>query len=325
MINLFITILNMSLTGAFVIGAICFARWILRKSPKILLYVLWIVAGFRLMFPFSIESTFSLMPFGTRMISADIIMEPVSLVNEFSAVTLMHGESWLQIGIMVGTLGWLVGAVVMLFQGMSSLVILKGRLKEAVLIDENIYETETLKTPLVIGGFSPKIYLPTHLSAKEREYIILHEQAHIKRGDHMVKFFAYFILCIHWFNPLVWLAFRLMSRDMEMSCDERVLRNLGDGAEIKKSYSSALLSLATEGRTAFRSGLAFNDGDVRPRVKNILNLKKQSGIVFVMSLLLVVVLGLGFSVNRVESYASSYEAHQETPQVEFFHTHPCCE
>jgi len=325
MINLFITILNMSLTGAFVIGAICLTRLILRKSPKILLYCLWIVAGFRLVFPFSIESSFSLMPFGTQVIPVDIAMDSTWYTNDFSVVALLDGGSSSQMWMTIGLMVWLAGVFFMLIRGVNSLAILKGKLKEATNVEANVYQVETLKTPLVIGVFSPKIYLPAHLSAKERKLIVLHEQAHIRRRDHVVKFVAYFILCLHWFNPLVWLAFSLMNMDMEMSCDERVLKELGIGGEVKKSYSSALLSLATEQPIVPRSTLAFIDGDVRPRVKNILNLKKQSFVVFVMSMLLVVVLSVGFSVNRVNTYATNYDVNQEANQADFFHTHPCCE
>ena len=312
MINLFISVLNMSLTGAFVITAICFARLVLRNNPKIFLLCLWAAAGFRLVFPFSIESTFSLMPFSAQMIPADIVS------YDLSAATLANGGSRLQIWLIIGACIWLAGVLFMLFRGVASLVTLKRNLKEAVNVEANIYETETLKTPFVSGVFSPKIYLPAHLSDQEREYVILHEQAHIRRYDHIVKFAAYFILCLHWFNPLAWLAFLLMNVDMEMSCDERVLKGLGGGAEIKKNYSSALLSLATDRCIIGRSSLAFNDGDVSSRVKNILNLKKQPYIAFVMSMMLVAALSVGFSVNRV---TANYHIDQENTHIIF----SCCD
>jgi beta-lactamase regulating signal transducer with metallopeptidase domain len=140
-----------------------------------------------------------------------------------------------------------------------------------------------------------------------------------------VKFVAYFILCLHWFNPLVWLAFLLMNADMEMSCDERVLKGLGGGAEIKKNYSSALLSLATGQRLIGGSPLAFIDGDVSSRVKNILNIRKQSYLVFVMSMVLVVMLSVGFSVNRVSTYIINYHVvSQEVAQADYLYFVSCC-
>ena len=324
MISLFITILNMSLTGAFVITIICLVRLILRKSPKIFLYCLWTVAGFRLAFPFSIESTLSLMPFSAQLIPMDIAVPPISYVEEFSVAAHLYSGSPLQTWIAAGSFIWLAGVALMLFRGVASLVILKRSLKKVVNVEANIYETGALKTPFVIGAFSPKIYLPTHLSARERRYIILHEQTHIRRCDHIVKFAAYFILCLHWFNPLAWLAFWLMNMDMEMSCDERVLNKLGGGADIKKDYSLALLSLATGRRIIGGSPLAFIDGDVSSRVRNVLKLKKQSYIIFGISMVLVAALSLGFSVNRVSDYTQSYYVSHEPAQTNSFRI-LCCD
>ena len=314
MTNLFITILNMSLTGAFVILILCLVRLVLRKSPKIFLYCLWIVVGFRLVFPFSIESALSLMPFSAQLIPLDIAIQPMPYAADPSS------GNPLQIWMAIGSSVWLAGAAFMLLRGTISLVTLKRKLREALHVEANIYEAETLKTPFVIGLFSPKIYLPAHLSAQERRYIILHEQTHIRRWDHIMKFVAYFMLCLHWFNPLAWLAFFLMNKDMEMSCDERVLHELGGGSEMKKDYSSALLSLASERRVIGGSALAFTDGDVGSRVRNVLNLKKQSYIVFGVSVLLVLALSVGFSVDRVSSAHSpnDYISSEAAPQVDSF-------
>ena len=298
MSSLFITILNMSLTGAFVISTICLVRLVLKKSPKIFLYCLWAVAGFRLALPFSIESVFSLMPFDAQLIT---------YVGDLPVAALPYSSSPLQMWVAIGSFVWLAGAILMILHGAVSLAILKSKLKEAVNVEANIYEAEMLKTPFVIGVFSPKIYLPAYLSAREREYIILHEKTHIRRRDHIVKFAAYFILCLHWFNPLAWLAFLLMSKDMEMSCDERVLKELGGGDEIKKGYSSALLSLAAERCVISGSSLAFIDSDVSSRVRNVLNMKRQSFMTLGVSMALVVVLSAGFAVDRISAYVASHD------------------
>ena len=323
--SLFISVLNMSLTGAFVIIIVCLARPVLRKSPRIFLYNLWAVAGFRLTFPFSIESAFSLIPFNAQPIPPDIAMHPIPPASgNLVASAMLSGDSAIQLWIAVGSSIWLVGSALMLLYGVASFVVLKRKLTQATNVEANIYETETIKTPFVMGIFSPKIYLPAHLNAQERNYIVLHEQTHIRRRDHIVKFVAFLILCLHWFNPLAWLAFLLMSLDMEMSCDERVLKELGNGAEIKKNYSMALLSLATERRALGGSSIAFIDGDIGSRVKNVLNLKKQSYIVFGVSMALVAVLSLGFSVDRVGIGAASYDAIPETVQSDSFSI-LCCD
>lgn len=306
--KLFLTILNMSMTGAFVIAAICLARLPLKKAPKIVSYCLWAVVGFRLVFPFSIESVFSLIPFKAQTIPPDIAMQPIPRIDSgiafvnnavssiLPAATPTASVNPLQIWTTIGSFVWLVGGAVMLVYGIVSFVILKRKMREAAHIEANIYEAENIKSPFVLGIFNPKIYLPIGLSGQERSYILLHEQTHIRRRDHIVKFAAYFILCLHWFNPLVWAAFLLMGVDMEMSCDERVLKEMG--GEMKKDYSLSLLSLATERRIIGGSPLAFGEGGVKGRIKNVLNFKKPSRVIIIVSVALVTVLSMGFAVNR---------------------------
>jgi|GEM_PF-847164 len=309
--KLFLAILNMGLTGAFVIAAICLVRLTLKKAPKIVSYCLWAVAGFRLVLPFSIESAFSLIPFKAQTIPPDIAMQTVPRIDSgvtivdniisgsLPAVALGASVNPLQIWTAVGTFAWLTGVAVMLIYGVASFFILKRKMKEAAHIESNIYEAENIKSPFVLGIFSPKIYLPIGLSAQERGYIVLHEQTHIRRYDHIVKFLAYFILCLHWFNPLVWAAFLLMGVDMEMSCDERVLKEMG--GETKKDYSLSLLSLATERRIIGGSPLAFGEGGVKERIKNVLNFRKPSRVIIVAAVALVAVLSIGFAVNKASA------------------------
>ncbi|MEG6520997.1 M56 family metallopeptidase [Desulfotomaculum sp. 1211_IL3151] len=305
--KLFLTILNMSLTGAFVIAAICFARLLLKKAPKIISYCLWGVAGFRLVCPFSIESVFSLIPFKAQAIPPDIAMQTAPRIDSgvtvidniisgsLPAPALGASVNPLQIWTTIGAFVWLAGVAVMLIYGVGSFIILKRKMREAAHAEANIYEAANIKWPFVLGIFKPKIYLPLGLSVQERDYIILHEQTHIKRYDHIVKFAAYFILCVHWFNPLAWAAFLLMGADMEMSCDERVLKELG--GEIKRDYSLSLLSLATDRRIIGGSPLAFGEGGVKERIKNVLNFRKPSRVIIVVAAL-AMVLSVGLAVNR---------------------------
>jgi len=209
-------------------------------------------------------------------------------------------QLWITIGLSV----WLLGVAVMLLYGVLSYVILRRKLKGAVHAGTNIYEAQMIKTPFVFGIFSPKIFLPDNLTAGERKYIVLHEQTHIKRRDHVIKCAAYLILCVHWFNPLVWLAFVLMSMDMEMSCDESVLKELG--GEPKREYSMVLLSLASERRVINGGIPAFGDGNIKARISNVLRLKKQSRAVSCVLMALVVALSLGLAVNSIAvGYISS--------------------
>lgn len=243
--RIFLSVLNMSMTASFVIAAIILARIPLKKAPKIISYSLWAVAGFRLVFPFTLESAFSLLPFNSTPIPQDIAMQAVPRINSgitvidkavsaaLPAPTPVTSINPLQIWIFIGTCIWLFGIAVLLIYSFISIVVLKRRLRGATLIEGNLYEADNLKTPLVIGLFKPKIYIPAGLTDEEHCYIVLHERTHIRRHDHAVKMFAYLVLCLHWFNPLAWMAFVLMGADMEMSCDECVIRKLG--GEIKSA------------------------------------------------------------------------------------------
>jgi len=329
--SLFLTVLNMSLIGAFVIAAISIARIPLRKAPKIISYVLWTVAGFRLVVPFTFESIISLIPFNAQTIPMDIAVQMtprinsgVSSVNNIVNNMLPSGMSHysanpLQIWIAIGTFIWLFGAAVMLVYGVVSFIVLKRKMRGAAYIEANIYEAENIKSPFVLGIFFPKIYMPVGLSEHEREYILLHEQTHIRRRDHIVKFAAYFILCFHWFNPLVWLAFLLMSADMEMSCDERVLNELGE--DLSDEYSMSLVRIATGRRVFNGSPLAFGEGGIKERVKRVLTFKKPSRIIVILSIALVVVMSTGFAVNRITSendyLFEMFIVYEENPAIFF--------
>jgi beta-lactamase regulating signal transducer with metallopeptidase domain len=303
----------MSLTGAFVVAAICLARQSIKKAPKIISYCLWAVAGFRLAFPFSIESVFSLVPFRAQTIPPDIATQSVPridsgipFVNDAVGTMLaspptaaVTGVSPLVLWTRVGTWVWLMGAAVMLIVGVVFYLRLKHKMASAIRVESNIYETDGIRSPFVLGLITPKIYVPLGLSGQERDYIILHEQTHIRRYDHIIKFAAYFILCLHWFNPLAWAAFLLMGLDMEMSCDERVLKELGGG--LTKDYSRSLLSLATGRRLISGAPLAFGEDGVKKRIKNVLSFRKSSRVAVAGAIAFVSVLSLGLMVSKAST------------------------
>lgn len=306
--KVFLSVLNMSLTASFVIVAIMLARLPLKKAPKIISYALWVVAGFRLVFPFTLEGMFSLLPFKSAPIPADIAMQAVPRINSgiaaidnavsavLPATAPAASVNPLQVWLGVGAYIWILGIALMLIYSLVSIVFLKSRLHSAVHVEGKLYETGNLKTPFVIGLFRPKIYIPADLSNEERRYIVLHEETHIRRHDHAVKIFAYLLLCLHWFNPLTWIAFILMSADMEMSCDERVLKEMG--GDIKTAYSLSLVRVASERKILNGSPLAFGEGGMKERVRNVLNFKKHSRIIMIAAVIFVVVLSVGFAVNR---------------------------
>ena len=306
--SLFLTILNMSLTGAFVIAMICFARLLLKRAPKIISYGLWAVAWFRLIMPFSFESVISLIPFNSTPIPPDIAMQAVPRIDSgipainnavsyvLPAATPTTSANPLQIWTAIGAYIWLVGILVMLLYGVISYFKLKKKMASATLVEEGIYETDKIQSPFVLGIIKPMIYLPVDLAGQERDYIIIHERTHIRRYDHISKLAAYFILCLHWFNPLTWVAFILMGVDMEMACDERVLKEIG--IETKKDYSLSLLSLAAGKRLIGGSPLAFSEGGLKTRIKNVLKFRKASLIIVVVAVVLAVGLSVGLALNR---------------------------
>lgn len=318
-------ILNMSLTAGIVIVLVMISRILLKRAPKIFSYALWAVVLFRLVCPVSFSSEFSLIglfhsPASTTNGSAyssinyipDNIVHtefpqvdlPIPIINEVINNNLPQGHEQLVAdpleGLMaLATLLWLFGIAAMLIYSAVSLILLRRKLIGAVSLRDNIYLADHIVTPFVIGVFRIKIYLPSTLSEKEHDFVILHEQTHIRRFDHIIKILAFLALAVHWFNPLVWVAFVCCVKDMEMSCDERVLKEMG--SEIKSAYSTSLLSLATGRQLINGSPLAFGEGNVKGRIKNVLNFKKPAAWVIAISVVLVLTLSIGFATNRSSS------------------------
>ncbi len=309
MSELFLTVLNMNLTASYVIIFVILTRLLLKKAPKVISYALWGVVAFRLIIPFSFDSMFSLMPRNTNAVPIphDIIYQQspqintgIEIVDSFVSGSLpapIIGASVnpLQIYVEIGAYIWILGIIALLVYSLVSILILKRRLKSAQLIEKNIFEAKNLKTPFVLGIIRPNIYLPDGLNIEERNYILLHEQTHIHRKDHIIKVLAFLILSIHWFNPIVWIAFMLMSTDMELSCDERVLKEMDEG--IIKPYANSLLSLAAGRPILNGSPLAFGEGNVRGRIKNVLNYKKPRFWIIVFSIIIVATVGIGLVAN----------------------------
>lgn len=296
MSKLLLNVLDMSLTASYVILIVILVRLLLKKTPKIISYALWIVVALRLLIPFTLESGYSLMPPNNNVnnISHDIIYQQSPQINtgvgqvdtfinnSLSAPTVGASVNPLQIYLEIVAYIWLLVIVSLLIYSFVSILILKKRLKNATLIENNIFEAKNIRTAFVLGLIKPRIYLPVGLTKEERDYIIMHEQTHIIRKDHIIKILAFFTLSVHWFNPLVWIAFRLMSRDMELSCDERVLKKMDN--DIKKPYANSLLSLNTERIILNGSPLAFAEGNVRARIENVLNYKKPAFWVTLVSI-----------------------------------------
>ncbi len=292
---LLLKILNMSITASYVIVVVLALRLLLAKAPKKYSYLLWSIVGFRLICPISFSSVISVLnmldlsPAQTgaprlEYIPGDIgTMTNPSVATGITPVntaigdilpvpTTMASVNPLQVWITIGTILWCVGIAALLIYAVISYVKLKGRMATAILVEGNVYQSDQISSPFILGFIKPKVYIPYGLGGKEKDYILRHETYHIRRKDNIIKPLALAILVVHWFNPLVWLAFALMTKDMEMSCDEAVLSTYDTG--IARDYSISLLSLATNRRYPYASPLAFGESGIKQRVKNVLNFKK---------------------------------------------------
>ena len=304
---LFLQVLNMSFTAGVVIVFVMIARLLLKKAPKVFSCALWSVVLFRLVCPFSFESVFSLLPTKIDPIAQDIVYAQIpkidtgmiSINQAVNAVlppgSLQNSVNPLQIWLFAGSFLWLLGIIILLTYSLITLIRLKGRLRGAMPVQNRIFLSDAIDTAFVLGVFRPKIYLPGNLSEAQQRHILLHEQTHIKRLDHIVKLVSFFALCVHWFNPLVWIAFFASGKDMEMSCDEAVIKQLG--YNVKKEYSASLLTLATGRRIVGGTPLAFGEGDTKSRISHVLHYRKPTLWVAVVAVIVVVCVVVGLMMN----------------------------
>ena len=299
--NLFLRVLNMSLSAAIVIAVVVLVRLPLRSAPKKWRYLLWSAAGFRLCCPVSFKAVFSL--FRLRPLSMTAIggtesvvrlpqstpaavqisspavplpsaaaapITPAAVPAAVTAAPIPTVEP-VQLWPTLGVVLWLCGLGVMLALGIIRYIRMKRGLADAAAMEKGVFATDRIRVPFILGLLPPRVYVPAGLGEEERSYVLAHERVHIRRGDHWVKLLAYLLLAVHWFNPAVWAAFFLMSRDMEMSCDERVLRDLGGSA---KAYSRTLLRFAEGRQFPAPAPLGFGESDAKSRIKNALRWKK---------------------------------------------------
>ena len=318
---IFIKILNMSLTAGIAICIVILMRFLFRRMPKIFSYILWSAVLFRLLCPISFSSALSFfnilrvpsaqqgqimyIPENIGFMEQPSVDFPVLAVEDsvndaLPAAEIAESANPMQIVLWAGICIWMSGIIIMTLYSIISYWKLHRKLEQAVWVQENIYYTVEVDTPFVCGFLTPRIYLPARFyrnglsekEEKEKSYILLHEQIHIKRRDYIWRVISYFALCLHWFNPLVWIAFFLSGKDMEMSCDEAVVRILG--GDVKKEYSASLLSFASGRRIRLTSQLTFGEGETGSRIKNVLRYKKPAqiviGIAFVVCVIAIVAL-----------------------------------
>ena len=334
--SLFLKVLEMSVTGSIVILITMLARFLLKKRSKKFIMILWAVVAIRLLVPVSFESSISIfnyLPLKTQTLTAtlqvqdaampdnfadtqavtadyaamtgqqDVIIDEttVNMGNETLSGNLISSDSLPGIKTVLST-AWLIGALGITFYCSVRFILLKRRLKNAHKTGGNVYVSDKISAPFVFGLFVPRIYLPDVLEKNEKEYILLHERTHIKHGDWLLKILGMFAVAVHWFNPLVWLAYALFEQDIEMRCDESVVA--GMDADLKQAYTMSIVSFAKQSNNkkylvtplAF-SKVNFSKTEVTNRVKNIINFKKGKTVTAVVITAILLFVGVGCAFN----------------------------
>lgn len=311
MSELFLKIVNMSISASWVVIAVLTLRFCLKKAPKWVNVLLWGIVAVRMVFPFSIESVLSLIP-NAETISPSIMMEQspsvqtgVPALNHVinpvisGSFTPAPGASAnpLQIWIPVLAGIWLFGIAALFLYSAVSYWRLRRKVCEAVILRGNIYQSEKVCSPFVLGIIRPKIYLPYHMDSREMDHVIAHEQTHIRRKDHWWKPLGFLLLTTHWFNPLMWLSYILLCRDIELACDEKVIRKMSN--EQRADYTQALVACSVDRRLITACPLAFGEIGVKERVKSVMNYKKPAFWIVLASVIVCAVIAVCFLTNPI--------------------------
>ncbi len=320
----FLKILNMSITASWLILAVVPARLLLKKAPKWVACLLWGLVAVRLICPFSFESVFSLIPSGETIPSNIALQnEPyinsgITLINE--AVNPVISESFspspessvnpLQVIISIIAAVWTAGIVVMLAYALVSYLKLKKTVSVCVPINEGILSCDEVKAPFILGGLRPVIYVPSSMQGEMLDYVLRHETAHLQRRDHWWKPLGFLLLSVYWFNPLCWIAYILLCRDIEMACDEKVIRDMDK--DDMATYSQALLDCSFPRKRIAACPLAFGEVGVKERVKGVLNYKKPAFWVILIAIVACIVLAVclmtdPFSISNNGDFTIRYE------------------
>lgn len=307
--NLFLTILNMSITASYIAIAVILLRLLLRRAPKFITCILWALVGLRLIFPFSFESILSLVP-SAQTVPPDIVYskspEIQSGISSFNTiVNPIIQENFtpdkaasinpLQVITFIAANVWIIGVIAMLIYCLISYIKIRRQVLSAVKEQNNIYLCDAVSSPFILGIIKPRIYLPSSIQPDDKAFVLSHENAHIKRLDHIWKPLGFLLLSIYWFNPILWVAYILLCRDIELACDEHVIKKMG--IEDKKLYSTALLSLSVTRRSIAACPVAFGEVGVKGRVKSILNYKKPGFWLALVAVITCIAVSVTFLTN----------------------------
>ena len=315
----FLKLLNMSITAGWLCLAVVLLRFVLKKAPKAIVCTLWALVAIRLVLPFSIESVVSLIP-SAETIPNDIVYSQTpqihsgissvnSSINPIILETLApRAESSvnpMQVITFVASVVWIVGMAAMLVYTCVSYLRIHRKVREAVRMKDNIWLCDHIDTPFILGIIRPRIFLPSSMNEIDAEYVIAHERAHLKRLDHIWKPLGFLLLTVYWFNPILWAAHILLCRDIELACDEKVIKQMG--SEIKKPYSEALINCSVPRRMISACPLAFGEVGVKGRIKSVLNYKKPAFWIIIVAIVALIVTAVCFLTDPKEEKNNSYK------------------
>ncbi len=316
---IFLKLLNMSITAGWLILAILCVRLLFRKMPKWMNCLLWGVVAVRLLIPFSIESIYSLQPSAEpiqshTVVEGDIVPYVPSIESNFTVVEntvnpiladtfayeATESVAPLQVFTEVAGYIWLGGMLVLLCFAVGSVIRLRLSVRESIRYKEKVFICDAVKSPFILGVIRPRIYLSSSLGEDEMKHILAHENAHLRRKDHLWKPFGYLLLSVYWFHPLCWIAYILLCKDIELACDEKVIKDMG--FDDKKGYSRVLLSCATQRRLVSVCPLAFGEVGVKERVKSVLNYKRPAFWITMIAIVAGIVVAVCFLTNPAREY-----------------------
>jgi beta-lactamase regulating signal transducer with metallopeptidase domain len=311
---LFTQIFNMSVSASYIVLAVLLLRLALKKAPKWLSLLLWAVVGIRLICPFTFESVWSLIPSLGQIHPVVALDQHAPQYTEYSGLNMLVTRlnedllarpeydrlMLLQRLIPVFAVVWLAGILALTTYSIISCLKVRRSVLTAVRCQNNVYQSENVRSPFVFGLIKPKIYLPFQIGERSMTSVIAHEQAHIQRLDHLWKPLGFFLLTLHWFNPLIWLSYVLFCRDLELACDERVIRNLDRDA--RADYAAALLSSSVSKPKIAACPLAFGEVGVQKRIKSALSYRKPVLWVTAVALVVCLVAAVCFFTEPVSIY-----------------------
>lgn len=305
--EIFLKILNMSIASSFLILPVIILRLVFKKAPKWIRCVMWSMVGAKLIVPFSFESKLSLIPNAQKL--SDTSQSSTSYISDSTVTVTATQNTNIDIIAIVGII-WIIGVLAMLIYMLLSFLKIRKTTRESIHIGDNIWICDRIRSPFVLGFINPKIYLLSSMTEDETKYVVAHEKAHLKRMDNIWKPLGFVLLCVHWFNPLCWIAYWLFNKDIELACDENVIKTLDSKG--KKAYSTALLSCSADRHILSACPLAFGENNVKQRIKSVLSYKKPTVYAITVSITVCVVTAILFMTNPISSaQATSTELNTE--------------